>query len=262
MERKTREESIGANAPVTASLKTIEGKYATHRHDFYEIEFFIDGDGDYVVDGARHRIRPGMLFFMTPLNFHSVNAAKCHAYNVMFSEGAADFSLLTRLLSHAGATILEANGEDRTFFLSVFHELATNLSDSAYRTALLDSILGKTSRLSNADETVSSPIASGLLYLLQHFRENPSLAEVASHAGFTPTYFSAIFKRDAGVTYKAYSDNLRLEYAKKLLDYSELSVSQVCAESGFSDYPNFIRRFKSRYGVTPGSIKERRTQNK
>ncbi len=256
MERKTREESIGANTPVTASFKTIEGKYATHRHDFYEIEFFVDGDGDYMVDGANHRIAPGMLFLMTPLNFHSVNAANCHAYNVMFSEGAADFSLLARLLSHNDATILETKNEDRAFFMSVFHELATNLSDSAYRTALLGSILGKASQLRKADETSSPTISNGLLYLLQHFRENPSLAEVASHAGFTPTYFSAIFKRDTGITYKAYSDNLRFEYAKKLLDYSELSVSQVCSESGFSDYPNFIRRFKARYGVTPGSIKE------
>ena len=45
-------------------------------------------------------------------------------------------------------------------------------------------------------------------------------------------------------------------YAKKLLEHSSLTVSQVCRESGFDDYPNFVRRFSARFGSSPSKMRK------
>jgi len=49
------------------------------------------------------------------------------------------------------------------------------------------------------------------------------------------------------------------------LTNSDMSVSEICYESGFEDYANFLRRFKVIYGMPPGqyrqiSKKERETK--
>jgi two-component system response regulator YesN len=91
--------------------------------------------------------------------------------------------------------------------------------------------------------------------MLRHFREDPSLASVAAVAGYTPNYFSARFKEEMGESFKQYLDRLRFDYAKKLLEHSSLTVSQVCRESGFDDYPNFVRRFSARFGCSPSKLR-------
>ena len=44
----------------------------------------------------------------------------------------------------------------------------------------------------------------------------------------------------------------RLEYSKYLLETSDLTVDEVCVESGFENRSHFIRVFKNKYGITPG----------
>ena len=121
----------------------------------------------------------------------------------------------------------------------------------------MNAILGKLLRCLPQSEAVISPIASAVLYLLEHFRENPTLGQVASHVGFTPTYFSALFKQETGETFKHYLDRLRFDYAAKLLSHTDMTVMQICRESGFEDYPNFVRRFKCHFGVSPGEKRQK-----
>jgi AraC-like DNA-binding protein len=47
----------------------------------------------------------------------------------------------------------------------------------------------------------------------------------------------------------------RLERAHYLLEHKRLPVSQACHESGFQDVSYFIRQFRERFGVTPGSFR-------
>jgi AraC-like DNA-binding protein len=44
---------------------------------------------------------------------------------------------------------------------------------------------------------------------------------------------------------------LRLERAELLLGTTELSVSEVCLQTGFNNISFFIRSFKKSYGMTP-----------
>ena len=255
MKRFTRERHVG-KIGITVSEKRIHGDYKTHWHEFYEIEYIIEGTGDYVIDGENHPIEPGMLFLMTPLNFHSVSAKDCRGFNLMFSERLCDSGFLARLLRGTHGRAIRIKEEDRLFLSAVMEEL-TRGEDETYVSVLLNSILGKILTYEDKEREVMTSVSKGVLYLLQHFRENPTLAETAAYAGFTPTYFSALFKKETGETFKQYVDRLRLDYARKLVLHSEMSIQQICRESGFEDYPNFIRRFKERFGISPGEMKRK-----
>ena len=73
------------NGELTASKKEITGNSSPHWHEFYEIEYLLDGSGDYIIDGVNHRITSGMFFLMSPANFHEVITNDSRAFNIMFS---------------------------------------------------------------------------------------------------------------------------------------------------------------------------------
>ena len=248
------------NGEIAASKKDTLGIAAPHCHEFYEIEYVISGDGDYTVDGERYSVGRGMFFLMTPANFHEVRGEGCRGYNVMFSERACDNELLARCIVGKQHSVFSVNEDDRAIFEAFFEELCKNQSSPLYSSCLLNAILHKILSYGQNDQSRPDYVARAILYLLGHFRENPSLCDVAAHVGYTPTYFSAVFKRDVGESYKEYLDRLRFDYAKKLIMSSRLSIVQICKESGFDDYPNFIRRFKARFSLSPGEMRQGCTQ--
>lgn len=250
MRRYTKEHYIGEGT-IVAREKNIQGDYKTHRHEFYEIEYILSGSGEYRIDDQRYDIHSGMLFFMTPFHFHSVSTAGCRVFNLMFSGELCDTGFLINLLHSDTPPVLDTSGHDFEFFRTALSEIVHADHNAAYTGYLLNAVLGKLSMRQNASRTVGTPIKNAMLYLLQHFRENPTLSQTAEHVGYTPSYFSAIFKKEVGMGFKEYVDTLRFDYAGKLVKHAELSVVEIARESGFDDYPNFIRRFQKRFGMSP-----------
>ena len=241
---------------IYCTKKIVKGYCRPHPHDFFEIEYISSGTGNYNVDGVCHEARGGMLFLMTPISFHSVKTDALELYNVMFSEKLCDGQMLAELVL-LGSLSVQIKAEDRGFFDALFSELAGAKGDEKYRSFILNSIIGKLRSYSSENKAEGPPIAKGMFYLISNFRNNPTLAETAAYAGFSPTYFSSVFKRETGVSFKEYVDRLRFNYAKKLAETSDISVMEIAAESGFDDYPNFIRRFKARFGCTVSELRKK-----
>jgi len=62
---------------------------------------------------------------------------------------------------------------------------------------------------------------------------------------------SSLFVKESGINFKEYLSTIRLDYARKLLEFSDMSVTDICFESGFNDYANFERSFKRKYNISP-----------
>ena len=250
MERYSKDRFIPGGV-LSAKRKTVKEPSPAHPHDFFELEYIINGDGTYNVDGVQHKIKGGMLFLMTPISFHSINTDRCELYNVMFSEKLCDVEALS-FITLKGSLAIEVREDDRAFIESTLGELCRVGNHGNYSSYLLNALLCKLKSYIESEGVLpeAHPIVAGTFYIISHFRDNPTLADVAAYVGFTPTYFSALFKKETGTGFKEYLDRLRFEYAKKLTENTDMSVMEIAAESGFDDYPNFIRRFKARFGCT------------
>ena len=44
--------------------------YELHSHDFYELEFFVEGNGLCEINGKEYSFRKGDISFVTPLDIH------------------------------------------------------------------------------------------------------------------------------------------------------------------------------------------------
>lgn len=99
-------------------------------------------------------------------------------------------------------------------------------------------------------------IYKAINYMKRNFTGKLTLEDTARHVGFSPTYFSKIFKEEMGTTFNNYLGNLRVERSKMLLLAGELSVGEVCTAVGFEDQSYFIKVFRRYTGVTPGKFRK------
>jgi transcriptional regulator GlxA family with amidase domain len=94
-------------------------------------------------------------------------------------------------------------------------------------------------------------IRRALIYMHHHFREQLTLEEVAAQARLSPNYFSECFHKATGSRFQSYLQELRLRFARTLLEMSDLHVTTICHASGFNTLSHFERAFKGRHGQPP-----------
>ncbi|MCO6059610.1 response regulator transcription factor [Pseudomonas sp. MOB-449] len=93
-------------------------------------------------------------------------------------------------------------------------------------------------------------------YIEQHFRESLDQKELAQQCGMTPFRFSRLFKEVNGVGFMEYILGKRMDFAKHLLENSQMPVTSIGYEAGFKDPSYFARAFKQLAGCTPSEYRQ------
>ena len=93
-------------------------------------------------------------------------------------------------------------------------------------------------------------------YIESNLSNKISLTEVANVSHFSAYHFHRIFTGIVGETVNDYIVKRRLERAVNLLIFkSELSITRVALESGFSTSANFSKAVKLHFGFSPSEIR-------
>jgi len=92
---------------------------------------------------------------------------------------------------------------------------------------------------------------------LQYIHENLSspldLDQLARRVSFSKIYFHNLFKASTGRTLHAYIEGQRIKKAVNLMTATEMTLSQIAYECGFSSQSYFCYVFKRNMGQTPRS---------
>lgn len=102
----------------------------------------------------------------------------------------------------------------------------------------------------------NKPIRKVKEYIAKHYRETITLEEMSSLAGFNPTYFSSLFKKETNGTFSDYIIGIRMEKAKQLLRETNMSVAVICGEIGYSDVKHFTKSFYKMTSLKPGEYRK------
>jgi len=80
--------------------------------------------------------------------------------------------------------------------------------------------------------------------------------ELAARIGMNESRMMQLFKRLYGETVFDFSQRVRMEFAAKLLEATDRSITEIAFEVGY-DYPsNFTTAFKRHFGVPPRSVRQ------
>ncbi|MGY5355359.1 AraC family transcriptional regulator [Wenyingzhuangia sp. IMCC45467] len=90
-------------------------------------------------------------------------------------------------------------------------------------------------------------------YIYNHFNTDISLERVAEVACMNASAFSRYFKKAHGKNFIKYVNELRVNYACKLILDNKYAIIDICFESGFNNLSNFNRQFKLIKGCAPSN---------
>ena len=253
----------------SVSHRSVSGKSELHWHNYIEIELITDGEGEQIFNGKSYHLSRGTVSLIRLIDYHQVipkNSLKL--INISFEEHLLSEDILSALSSPLKDFCFKMNQSDfhtmEGISLLWLNEMSKKEPNRRYIKTLLKAFFIKLFEAANVtceahskENAKLTPFRRSLEYLHLHFRENPSLSEIAEIAHYNPSHFSVVFRREMGETYSKYLNSLKLNYAKELLGYTDLKLEEICFECGFTSYANFLRIFKEKNGLSPSEYKDK-----
>lgn len=97
-----------------------------------------------------------------------------------------------------------------------------------------------------------------LAFLDRNFAKSISDSKVAELLGLSSSHFRFLFRQATDQPFHQYLLGLRLEKARQLLLHSEMAVSEVALNVGFSSPAHFTRTFVKRFATPPSALRHAR----
>jgi AraC-like DNA-binding protein len=94
-------------------------------------------------------------------------------------------------------------------------------------------------------------------YLMNNYQEEVNLNKLAALVNLAEGSLCRFFKMNMGITIFEYLNKIKTEFACKLLMDQDLSILDVCIDSGFNNISHFNKQFKKIIGVTPSAYRNR-----
>jgi len=238
--------------------KHLQQSLSIHWHEFYKIEYFIDGQGMVLINQKPYDICPGVLLFVTPLDF--VEIPHCTGGRVI-DLGFSDILLYPDVLTTLSSCVVLTDYQPHLLFqlqkeLKKWDRRSAFMVQHLLNCLVIDIIRQiPESKQNAAGSTRGLIIRKAVRFINEHFHERLTLQDVSRHVGLSANYFSFLFRQKMGMTFKAYLTSQRLKYAGNELALSELPISDICFAAGFNNYAHFSRIFRKYYYMSPSEYR-------
>ena len=100
-------------------------------------------------------------------------------------------------------------------------------------------------------------INKAIQFIQANPKENLSLQNIANNAGFSLTYFDAIFRRHTGYTPVEYARVYKLTRSALALRSTDKTILDIALDFGYGSPESFTRAFKNFYSITPSEYREK-----
>ena len=228
---------------------------AIHSHDYVEIEYAISGTGVQIINDKAFPVKMGDVAIFDigdSHSYYSVNGLKI--INICI-EKSTMLELNIRGLSHNSQSVFSLQLNDRIEFEYLAFMLEKELkyqkkwhSDAEVNIVkLMLVLLFRTGFFNNPFEDRWGT----LIAMVTRNYKTVTLEQAAEFLSVSKNHFCKIFKREFGVSFLQYLNNLRIQNACYHLSHSDKSVETICSDVGFSQAKYFYKAFKDTVGTTP-----------
>lgn len=243
-------------------------RITNHYHDCHQLIYVTDGHINITINRKNITVKKNTLVFLNRLTEHSINEAssdyKRYVLKISphsrFLPALADklfFCLFSDINSLSVVDIPKGNRDIASVLDLMISEFSEkNMFDNAMCDYLFSQFLILVCRM--------HPEICGNMFnenyhtirdIQLKFETNPenhyTLDELAREYNLSISSLSHKFKNLTGLSVIEYLKHVRIANAKRLLTISDISVSEIVEQCGFTDASNFSRTFKEITGFTP-----------
>lgn len=249
-----------------------------HIHDFIELVYVCNGAATEVVNGEKYEMKRKDLLIMDYGCKHIVEAINNFSYfniliypkvleepGIVFQKsileltgkclGALPAQKRHMKLSFSGK---EASKMEQLLEAIVLEQSSKLLFGDILKETYIVSFLIEVIRKQNEHIAKSEKgFEEILLYIDSNLTQQFSLADFALRFFYNPSYFSRLFKKETGETFRVYVLKKRMAKAVWLLEHSDQSIENIIHEVGYESKSSFFRNFNKIYGMTPKQYRYR-----
>lgn len=239
-----------------------------HLHDRVEIIIPLSGEIKFNFDNFQETIGPGRLIVIPANTSHRFESSDRNGYRLVV---LVDGALLDkeRLVKFKEPKVVVTN----QLYVEIIFNLILNEGTGYVEDAKLllmkitEDLIGKEDQVFiNVDKLYGlakdERLKKSLNYMFDNFRnEELSLEEIAKVSGYSQRSMRRLFLDELKQSPKQALSNIRIQEAKKLLLDNNLSITDVCFDSGFSSMSTFTQNFKKSTGIVPTEYRFRETRS-
>lgn len=139
-------------------------------------------------------------------------------------------------------------------FLSGFEKIISllNMLNEISISDEYDYVSGAIITHSEKDQVIVNTIFE---YSMNNFKRKITLEEVAALTNKSVSAFCHYFKKVTKMSYIHFLTQIRISHACELLQTTNLSITEICYESGFNNWANFSKHFKEFCKTSPSKYR-------
>lgn len=234
----------------------------------YLFIYCTEGEGWYWLRNQKYRISSNQYFILPAGEPHAYGAETDNPWTIYWihfkGKLAVEFSrqAITPVEIRSGIDSRISHRID--LFEEIFHtlELGYSRENLLYACSIFYHYLGTLRFLQQyrnggtGDDSPKNAVAVAIHFMKENIEKKLSLKEIARCAGYSASYFSVLFSQCTGYPPLTYFNQLKIQKACQLLDFTDMKVNQVCYKVGIGDCYYFSRLFRKVMGISPIAYKK------
>lgn len=90
-------------------------------------------------------------------------------------------------------------------------------------------------------------------------KNNITMDDVAEAMNMERSHLSNYIYEVRGDTFASWLSDIKLEYCRKILINTDLSISEIAYRTGYNDLAAMSKAFKKKFGISPRSFRQQTT---
>jgi AraC-like DNA-binding protein len=241
------------------------------RLTYYDVTIISDGDGTFHIDSCKQKIEQGSVFFSSPGQIRQWNTVKIpKGYALIFEEeflctffnDAQFVQDLPYFNSFSCPPVLQLGSSDYhqliDLLLSIKNEiLSFKNTDKHILRALLYQVLIWLSRKfmliypSSGKKQINRYVNRFIQFVDTNHHQHRSVDHYARQLHITSGHLNTLIKDYFGINAKRYILNRNILEAKRMLQYTNLSIDEIASQLNYENTTYFIRTFREHTNMTP-----------
>lgn len=245
-----------------------------HYHDYYEVFLMISGEGIHYVNGEYKLLTDNSLVFIRPSDTHTYikyHDKKFSFINLTFTKETFEslFSYIgnpeakEELISSPMPPLIMVNKRDKEKLISRFEALNTldwekpRKREMRMKLLLMDIFVSYFLSVFESKDNTPSWLES-----LSQKMNNPvyfseGIPKMIELSGYSREHLSRSVKKHLNLTLSEFVNSLRINWICNMLISTDVPITDLCFEAGFSSLSYFYRIFKTSIGVPPSEFREK-----